>query len=106
MRTNGFLRCLRRATDIERKALGVARIVRQKVQPLALHRPACAALDAPHLVRSKNRNDRETNELGGVGYQCLRQSGPIETTDRSVSLAASASGSLGGPVQFCGSRNR
>ena len=37
------------AADIERKALGEVRIVRQKIQPLALHAAAIAARHAPHL---------------------------------------------------------
>ena len=35
--------------DIEGKPLGEVGIVRQKLQPLALHGGASAALDAPHL---------------------------------------------------------
>ena len=35
--------------DMERKALRVAQVVGQKVQPLALHRTAAAALDPPNL---------------------------------------------------------
>ena len=35
--------------DIEGEALGEVRIVRQKIQPLAFHRGASPALDAPHL---------------------------------------------------------
>jgi hypothetical protein len=37
------------AADIERKALGEVRIVRQKIQPLALYGAAMAAPDAPHF---------------------------------------------------------
>src|ERR1700722_13024670 len=35
--------------DIESKALGEMRIVRQKIQPLAFHGGASTARDAPHL---------------------------------------------------------
>src|SRR5262249_4514476 len=40
--------------DIIGKALGVERIVRQKVQPLALHLATVAAVEAPHLQFQKN----------------------------------------------------
>jgi hypothetical protein len=36
-------------TDIIGKALGVERIVRQKVEPLALHLATVTAVEAPHL---------------------------------------------------------
>ena len=42
------------APDIERKALGEVRIVRQQVQPLAFHRAATPARDAPHLKFQNN----------------------------------------------------
>jgi hypothetical protein len=35
--------------DVEGKALGEVRIVRQKIQPFAFHRGASPARDAPHL---------------------------------------------------------
>jgi hypothetical protein len=48
-------RCLpAAATDIERKAFSEVRIVRQKVQPFALHGAAAAACDAPHFEFQKN----------------------------------------------------
>ena len=39
--------------DKIRKALGVERIVRQKLQPLTLHLAAVAAVNAPHLQFQK-----------------------------------------------------
>src|SRR6516164_6968152 len=42
------------AADIERKAFGEVRIVRQKVQPFALHGAAVAARDAPHFEFHNN----------------------------------------------------
>src|ERR1700676_2937870 len=48
-------RCLpAAAADIERKAFGEARIVRQKTQPFALHGAAMAARDAPHFEFQNN----------------------------------------------------
>ena len=40
--------------DIIGKALGVERIVRQKVEPLALHLATVTAVEAPHLQFEKN----------------------------------------------------
>src|SRR5271170_5909321 len=42
------------AADIERKALSEARIVRQEIQPLALHGAARAARHAPHFEFQDN----------------------------------------------------
>src|ERR1700756_28087 len=48
-------RCLAAAAaDIERKAFGEVRIVRQKSQPFALHGDAAAACDAPHFEFQNN----------------------------------------------------
>src|SRR5258708_15682 len=48
-------RCLpAAAADIERKAFGEVRIVRQKVQPFALHGAAVAARDATHFEFENN----------------------------------------------------
>src|ERR1700756_3281429 len=48
-------RCLAAAAaDIERKAFGEVRIVRQKIQPFALHGAAAAACDAPHFEFQNN----------------------------------------------------
>src|SRR5579863_6011949 len=48
-------RCLpAAAADIKRKPFGEARIVRQKIQPFALHGAAMAARDAPHLEFQNN----------------------------------------------------
>jgi hypothetical protein len=46
------------AADIERKALGEVRIVRQKIQPLALHGAEMAARDAPHFKFQNNPESR------------------------------------------------
>src|SRR6185295_19679621 len=40
--------------DIIGKALGVERIVRQKLEPLALHLATVTAVDTPHLQFQKN----------------------------------------------------
>jgi hypothetical protein len=42
------------AADIIGKALGVVRIVRQKVEPLALHLAAVATVEAAHLQLQEN----------------------------------------------------
>src|SRR6202051_258378 len=42
------------AADIKRKAFGEVRIVRQKIQPFALHGATMAARDAPHFEFQKN----------------------------------------------------
>src|SRR5216684_3166688 len=48
-------RCLpAAAADIERKAFGEVRIVRQKIQPFALHGAAIATRDAPHFEFQNN----------------------------------------------------
>jgi hypothetical protein len=48
-------RCLAAAAaDIKRKAFGEVRIVRQKVQPFALHGAAAAACDPPHFEFQNN----------------------------------------------------
>jgi len=48
-------RCLpATAADIKRKAFGEVRIVRQKIQPFALHGAATAAGDAPHFEFQNN----------------------------------------------------
>src|SRR5262245_32891139 len=41
-------------SDVERQALGVARIVGQEVEPFALHRTTAAARDATHLELQKD----------------------------------------------------
>src|SRR6266700_3798353 len=46
------------AADIKRKAFGEVRIVRQKIQPFALHGAAVAARDAPHLEFQNNPKSR------------------------------------------------
>ena len=52
-------RCLpAAAADIERKAFGEARIVRQKIQPFALHGAAMPARDAPHFEFQNNPKPR------------------------------------------------
>src|SRR5258707_5217570 len=52
-------RCLpAAAADIERKAFGEVRIVRQKVQPFALHGAAVAARDATHFEFENNPKSR------------------------------------------------
>src|SRR3984893_5065399 len=48
-------RCLpAAAADMERKAFGEVRIVRQKIQPFALHGAAVATRDAPHFEFQTN----------------------------------------------------
>src|SRR5271166_2775903 len=42
------------ASDIKRKAFGEVRIVRQKIQPFALHGAAMTARDAPHFEFQNN----------------------------------------------------
>jgi hypothetical protein len=50
-------RCLSAAaTDIESKAFGEMHIVRQKIQPFALHAAAIAARDAPHFQFQNRRS--------------------------------------------------
>ena len=52
-------RCLpAAAADIERKALGEMRVVRQKIQPLAFHGATTTAVDAPHLQFQDNPKPR------------------------------------------------
>jgi hypothetical protein len=53
LRESGQLERLLRS-DIERKAFGEVRIVRQKIQPFALHGATTAACDAPHFEFQNN----------------------------------------------------
>ena len=59
------------AADIERKALSEARIVRQEIQPLALHGATGAARHAPHF---EFQDDAEPGARSVAGPRRIRRS--------------------------------
>jgi len=58
-------------SDMEGKALGVARIVRQKIQPFAFHAAAMPACDTPHLQLQDDPVSRVIAVIEALGGQSV-----------------------------------
>jgi hypothetical protein len=96
--------------DIIGKALGIERIVRQKVEPLALHRATVTAVDTPHLQFQKNprvaaRQIAHPPLLAIVPAHLLATAAPASRFfERRLSLITRAFGSPKIPHTVCAGR--
>jgi len=65
-------------TDLEGKVFGEVRIVRQKIQPFALHGVAAAACDAPHFEFQNNPKSGSAGR-GPTAHRPRRSYHPVWT---------------------------
>src|SRR5262249_42559299 len=97
--------------DIIGKALGVERIVRQKVQPLALHLATVTAVEPPHLQFQKNPRVA-ARQIAYAPYfaivpACLDATATATSRffERRLSRIIRAFGSPNTPCTVCSGRN-